>query len=298
MAATVRVDSARPAAWRAIDSVSLFALSAGLAALQILLKVGPEDHWTTVRTYLLILATGAASYVFIRRCTSRREPLMDLAPLRNTSFLAASVLNLVLGVSLFASMYLSSLFLGFVRFHTALEIGQITTVVGVAQLAAAPFAAWLGKRLPSRALAGFGFALFALGTLSNAFLTPRTDFSGLILPQVARGAALLFCIVPITSVALDRCPSEALSNASSLFNLIRNIGGVVGIGVVDTIVNLRPPAIVHSLLFGLEHGRAATSAFAGVPSALFNGGFARADSSDMTFFRPIIERAAAHGCLQ
>ncbi len=293
VAATVRADSATPSAWRNIDIYSFLALSCGLAALQILLKVGPEDHWTKTRTYFLLFATGVATYVFVRRCLTQREPLLDLSPLGNSSFLAASVLNVVLGASLFASMYLSSLFLGFVRFHTPFEIGKIMTVVGVAQIAAAPFAASLDKKLPSRVLAGAGFTLFVLGALSNAFLTPRTDFSGLILPQVIRGAALLFCIVPITSVALDPLPSEALSNASSLFNLVRNIGGAVGIGIVDTIINLRPPAIATHLLSSLEHGRAAVAAFVGIPLGMFGGNPADADPSDLTFVRPIIERAAA-----
>ena len=72
--------------------------------------------------------------------------------------------------------------------------------------------------MPARWVVAIGFGLFAAGAFGNAFQTPKTDFAGLLVPQILRGAALLFCIVPITNVALDDLPSEALANASGLLN--------------------------------------------------------------------------------
>jgi DHA2 family multidrug resistance protein len=116
----------------------------------------------------------------------------------------------------------------------------------------------------------------------------------LIVPQVLRGAALLFCILPITNVALDELPPEALSNASGLLNFMRNVGGAIGIGIVDTIVNVRPQAIGARVLDELVRGMAATAAFVGVPKDLLAGvNIAHADPGDMAFVKPIIARAAA-----
>jgi MFS transporter, DHA2 family, multidrug resistance protein len=293
VASTVRIDQGNSNAWRTIDALAFIALSGGLAALEILLKVAPEDHWVSARTYLLLCAVGLTGFVFIKRCLHRAHPLVDLSPLRQASFSGASILNFVLGASLFASVYLTSLFLGFVRYHTALEIGQIMTVAGVSQLLAAPLAAWADKKVPAGRLALCGFILFALGAFSNGFQTPRTDFAGLLIPQIERGAAVLLCIVPITGLALDPLPTSEVSNASSLFNLIRNIGGGVGIGIVDTIINIRPPQIVNGLLAALQHGDRAKAAFVGIPLSFLSGNPGNLDPSDLTFIKPIIERAAA-----
>jgi DHA2 family multidrug resistance protein len=265
-----------------------------LAALQTLLKIAPEDHWTAIRDYALLSATLGAGAVFIRRCTNTNEALVDLAPLRNLGFTVACTYNFVLGTALYGSLYVLSLLLGFVRFHTPLEIGTIMTVMGVSQLVAAPLATLADRWLPARWVVALGFGLFAAGALSNAFETPTTDSAGLLVPQILRGAALLFCILPTTNVALQHLPAEALSNASGLLNFMRNVGGAVGIGLVDTILNVRPPAIAKRLLDELVHGRAATAAFVGIPKDLLAGvNLAQADPADVAFVKPIIARAAA-----
>ncbi len=168
------------------------------------------------------------------------------------------------------------------------------TVTGLAQLLAAPLATLADKRFPAMAITAFGFGLFGLGSFANAFATPRSDFSDLFWPQVLRGAAVLFCILPITNVALDQQPAAELANASGLLNLIRNVGGAVGIGLVDTIVNVRPAAIASQLVSGLTHGSRRIADFVGVPVDLVAGQtIASMDPSDLAVVRPIVARAAA-----
>lgn len=292
--AVVRVDEADRSAWRTVDLPGFASLSISLGCLQTLLKLAPEDHWAAPRDYLLVAVTLGCGYFFVRRCIGRREPLVDFTPLRDAGFSAACVYNFVLGVGLFGSIYLLPLFLGFVRFHTPIEIGLIMTVMGVSQLVAAPLATVAERRLPARAVALAGFALFGAGAIANAFQTPRTDFADLVWPQILRGAALLFCILPITTVALGDLAPEELSNASGILNFMRNIGGAVGIGLVDTVINVRPSAIAKHLIDQLVAGNAQVAAFVGVPVELLQGvDVARADPADIAFVRPIVERAAA-----
>jgi len=292
--AIVRIDRADRSAWRTVDVPAFAALSVGLGCLQTLLKVAPEDRWASVRDDLLIAVTLASGYLFVRRCLRRKEPLVDLAPLRCPSFAAACGFNFVLGMGLFGSLYVLPLFLGFVRFHSPLEIGTIMTVMGVSQLLAAPLATIADRRLSPQAVAFAGFAMFATGALVNAFQTPRTDFTELLLPQILRGTALLFCILPITNVALADLGADELSNASGLLNLMRNVGGAVGIGLVDTIVNVRPAAIGQALVDRLVRGDAATANFVGIPVDMLRGAdLAHADPADIAFVKPILERAAA-----
>ncbi len=290
----VHVDDPDRSAWHSIDVPGFMALSISLASLQILLKVAPEDHWHALRDYLLIGSTLFCGTVFVLRCLRREEPLVDLRPLRHIGFSVACAYNFLLGVGLFGSLYVLPLFLGFVRFHTPLEIGIIMTVMGVSQLAAAPLATIADRRLPAQWVAFIGFAMFAAGALINAFQTPRTDYAQLLLPQILRGAALLFCVLPITNVALDELPAEELSNASGLLNFMRNIGGAVGIGLVDTIVNLRPPVIVKQLVDRLVAGDPKAAIFSGLPIGMLRGeDISKADPEDIAFIKPILERAAA-----
>ena len=294
VARVVDVDRPDRSAWRTIDAVAFVGLAAGLAALQILMKLAPPDHWTAPRDFGLAALTMAGFVLFVLRCRSAADPLVDLSPLRDGGFTAACGFNFVLGIAFFGSLYLLPLFLGFVRFHTPLEIGITMTVMGAAQLIVAPLATFADRRLPAQLVVAIGFGLFALGSLANAFETPRSDFAELLLPQILRGAALLFCILPITNVALDDMPAHELSNASGLLNFMRNIGGAIGIGIVDTIVNVRPPAIAAHLLDQLTAGVATTAAFVGLPRDLLQGvSIAHADPDDIAFATPIIARAAA-----
>jgi DHA2 family multidrug resistance protein len=86
---------------------------------------------------------------------------------------------------------------------------------------------------------GLGYGLFAAGLISNGFMTYETDFKDLFWPQIFRGAAVLFCLLPTTALALNGLPAERLSNASGLFNLMRNLGGAIGIALIDTILEQR-----------------------------------------------------------
>jgi DHA2 family multidrug resistance protein len=294
VAARIRIDDADSSAWRTIDAMALVALAAALALFLILLKLAPADHWVAARDFFLTAGTLVAGTVFVRRCIGTPEALVDFSPLRARSFSAACLFNFALGLGLYGSVYLLPLFLGFVRYHTPLEIGIIMTVTGVAQLLVAPVATLVDKRVPAIAVAAFGFGLFAAGAFANAFETPRSDFSDLFWPQVLRGAAVLFCILPITNVALDAQPAAHLANASGLLNLMRNIGGAIGIGLVDTIVNVRPPAIASQLISDLMHGSHRIADFVGLPVDLVAGQtMATMDPSDVALVRPIIARAAA-----
>jgi len=289
----VHVDEPDPAAWRRVDVVAFAALSVGLGALQVLMKVAPPDRWTSPRDVALGAVTVAALGLFVWRCARAVDPLVDLAPLRSVPFTVACVDNFLLGVAYFGSLYVLPVFLGFVRFHTPLEIGVIMTVAGAAQLAVAPFATIAERRLPASWMVGVGFALFAVGCVLNASENPRTDFGGLVVPQILRGAAVLLCILPITNVALEDLPAEMLSNASAVLNLLRNVGGAIGIGLVDTILNVRPHPVAERLLAQLRHGDAAAAAFVGIPRDMLAGtNAASADPGDVAFLTPIIERAA------
>jgi hypothetical protein len=115
-------------------------------------------------------------------------------------------------------------FLAYVRTHNALEIGEVMLVTGVAQLASAPIPVVPVRRFDERVLSAFGFVLFAVALGLSAFQT-RTMFW----PQLPRGCAIMFCILPPTQLALGQLAKSAIADASGLFNMMRNLGGAIGI---------------------------------------------------------------------
>ena len=174
-----------------------------LAGLEIGLKEAPHRGWLSPTCIALAVGQrGRSSTLFVRRSLRTAHPVVQLSTLKRRSFAAGCALSFCLGVGLFGSVYLMPVFLAFVRRHDAFEIGTIMLVTGVAQLIAAPVAAILESRVGARWLTGMGFALFALG-LGLSALQPRTaDFDEMFWPQIMRGVAIMFCLLPPTRIAL------------------------------------------------------------------------------------------------
>jgi DHA2 family multidrug resistance protein len=101
---------------------------------------------------------------------------------------------------------------------------------------AAPIAGALESRLDSRWLSAFGFSLFAIGLAMSAFESRTADFDEMFWPQVLRGFAAMFCLLPPTRLALEMLPHKQVPDASGLFNMMRNLGGAVGIALIDTVL--------------------------------------------------------------
>jgi DHA2 family multidrug resistance protein len=190
-------------------------------------------------------------------------------------------------------VYLIPVFLAFVRGHDALEIGSTMLVTGVAQLAIAPIAVALERRLDARLLTGVGFALFALGLGLSAFETRDTDFSGMFWPQVIRGTAIMFCLLPPTRLALGALSETQVPDASGLFNLMRNLGGAIGIALIDTVLYGQTGIHADALRARLLAGDMTTATTMGLDPGLFaNGLSGPLTLSAEAYVRPMIEKAA------
>ena len=191
-----------------IDYATLILAAVFLASLELLLNEAPGRHWhgTFVYSVASICAVSGATGVW--RALSHATPFIDLRRFRNRSFALGCGLSFIFGMGLYGSVYLLALFLRLVRGHTPLVIGEIMVVSGAAQLVMAPAAALLETRMNARLLTAIGFAVFGLGLLANGFATPQSDFWGLFWPQILRGVAVMFCILPATRLALEGWPAR------------------------------------------------------------------------------------------
>lgn len=281
------------AALRRLDIATLILFAVFLAGLQWLLHEGPVHHWRGALIWGLTAGVGFAFVFGIKRALSVSHPFVDLKRFGQRGFAAGCGLSFVLGLGLYGSVYLLSLFLGVVRGHAPLAIGMVLVVSGGAQLLTAPVAAWAETRANARLLTGFGFALFGVGLIANGFTTIQSDFDALFWPQVLRGLAMMFCLLPATRLALDGWPPGDVAEASGLFNLMRNLGGAIGIAMIDTVMQSRTEAHAAAIGARLQAGDAAMARLVGLPTATFRGhDMGPVDPITRAMVRPLVERTA------
>jgi DHA2 family multidrug resistance protein len=277
---------------RSLDFLSLMLMAIALATLEILLKEAPQRGWTSGLALGLFGVCGAAGAAFFYRTLRARLPVVDLAILGDRDFALGCWLSFVLGFGLYGSVYLMPVFLGLVRLHDAFEIGQVMLVTGIAQLLTAPIAVQVERRCDPKLLSAFGFALFGIGLALSYFQTWETDFDQMLWPQVIRGIAIMFCLLPPTRLALGHLAAELVPNASGLFNLMRNLGGAIGIALIDTVIWVRAPEHVDRIVQKLLAGDRATAILVGLPTDRFTGKpLGPVDADIQEFARPLVERA-------
>jgi DHA2 family multidrug resistance protein len=283
---------------RTLDIQSLALMATALAALEIALKEAPGRGWTAGLVIGLLVLSAACLVRFIGRTRIARHPIVSLGSFAQRPFAIGCVLSFVLGIGLFGSVYLMPVFLAFVRHHTALEIGTTMLVTGAAQLLMAPVAVALEQRVGPRVLTAVGFAAFAAGLAFSAWQTPQTDFDGMFWPQVIRGLAIMFCLLPPTRLALGHVSKALVADASGLFNLMRNLGGAIGIALIDTIIYSRAPTHAAEIARRLLAGDAETARWIGLPVALITATPGHApDAMAATQIAPLIEAAALTGAI-
>lgn len=278
---------------RALDWPSLAAMALALAALEIALKEAPQRGWTSGLVVGLLVLSATSATAFVQRSLRHVQPVVSLRTFGDRRFAAGCLFSFVLGIGLFGSVYLMPVFLAFVRGHNALEIGTIMLVTGVAQLVTAPIAVVLEQRVSARLLTAFGFALFGVGLYLSAFQTPQTDYAGMFWPQVLRGVAIMFCLLPPTRMALGHLPPLQVPDASGLFNLMRNLGGAIGLALIDTVIYSRSPLHARDMMTQLQAGDMETARFLGIPGeVLARLATAPPDQATQALLATLTEKAA------
>jgi DHA2 family multidrug resistance protein len=130
-------------------------------------------------------------------------------------------------------------YLAEVRGYSALMIGETMFISGIAMFCAAPLVGRLMAKVDMRLLIAIGLALFAIGTWQMTWITRDFDFYELLWPQIFRGVGMMMAMVPVNNIALGTLPPQRVKNASGLFNLTRNLGGAVGLAILNTTLDSR-----------------------------------------------------------
>ncbi len=223
---------------RQADYAGIVLLAMALGTLEYVLEEGARWNWfsdRTIRTCAVIAAVSGT--LFVVRSLTYAYPVVDLRALGNRNFLVGCILSFVTGVGIFSTIYLTPLFLGYVRGFSAWQTGMAVFSTGVASLVGVPIYVALARKVDMRWLMMFGLASFGLSMWSFTFITHDWGDDQLLIPQILRGFPQVFAVAPAVTLGLGSLPPERLKYASGLFNMMRNLGGAVGIAVCGLVLN-------------------------------------------------------------
>lgn len=239
------------------------ALMAGcLGCLEYVLEEGPRKNWFGDGAIVACVWISAiCGFLFVVRALTANEPVVDLRALRIRNFAIGCVLSFITGTGIFVSVYLTPVFLARVRGFDSLQIGIALLSVGGFQLLGLVAYQICARFIDMRWLLMFGLTLFGAGCYLYVPLTNDWGWQQLLLPQALRGFGQQFSIAPIVTMALGALPPARLRSASGLFNLMRNLGGAIGIAVASTMLNDRLNFHYLRLAEHVTTGQPAAAAF-------------------------------------
>jgi DHA2 family multidrug resistance protein len=243
---------------RSFDLFGLVLMALFLGSLEYVLEEGERDDWFGDDTILSLTIVGTlCGLLFFWRMLSRKDPLVDLRAFGNINFAFGSLFSLIMGIGLYGSVYVIPLFLGRVRGFDSLEIGQTMFVTGLAMFLSAPIAGRLSRVVDLRRMLAFGLVSFGISVWWLAHLTNQSSFWEMLLPQMMRGFSMMFMFLPVNQLSLGTMAPHQIKNASGLYNLMRNLGGAIGLALINTIATMRTAAHSQHLNEQVTWARAA-----------------------------------------
>ena len=220
-----------------IDFFGIALIAIFLGSLQFVLEEGSKNQWFEDDTILMLTITAIISgAVMLWWELVNPHPIIDLYAFKNRNFTIGCIYSFILGIGLYTIIYLTPIYLGSIKGLNSLQIGYYLMVVGLFQLVSAFIAGPLEKKIDLRVMLCLGFGLFALGSWLNGQLTVESGYWEFFIPQAIRGSALMLCFLPINTLTLGLLPMEEVKNASGLYNLMRNLGGAIGLAVANTLI--------------------------------------------------------------
>ncbi|HCJ27888.1 MAG TPA: EmrB/QacA family drug resistance transporter [Pseudomonas sp.] len=233
----------KPPHWellKSTDYAGIVTLAMGLGCLQVFLEEGHRKDWLESSLIVQLGSVAVVSLIlFVILQLSRPNPLINLGILRERNFGLTSVASLGMGLGLYGSIYLLPLYLAQIQNYNALQIGQVIMWMGIPQLFLIPLVPKLMKVVAPKLLCAAGFALFGISSFASGALNP--DFAGdQFHPiQIIRALGQPMIMVTISLIATAYIQPQDAGSASSLFNILRNLGGAIGIALLATLLDSR-----------------------------------------------------------
>ena len=219
------------------DGLGFGALVVWTGALQIVLDKGQEDDWFGAVWIRWAVAALVISFVyFIYRSWFKKDSLVNLKVLKDRNFAIGSLLIFLFGIGIYSTVTVLPLFYQELLGYTAFTAGLVVAPRGLGAICGMPVIGFLSNKVDPRWLLTFGFFVFGLTTLYFGNVTLDVSPTTLLVPILITGFALSFVFVPISTAAYGTLDNTQIGNASGLFNLMRNVGGSIGISIASTML--------------------------------------------------------------
>jgi MFS transporter, DHA2 family, multidrug resistance protein len=222
------------------DWPGVITMAIGLGALQTVLEEGNKDDWfgsDFIVRLSIVAAVALALFLWIE--LTSKKPLLNLRLLFRRNFGFGILANFLLGIALYGSVFILPVYLSRIQGYNAEQIGMVLAWTGLPQLLLIPLVPQLMKRFDARIIIGVGFALFAASNFMNIYMTADYASDQLFWPNVVRAVGQALVFAPLSSVATAGIEPENAGSASGLFNMMRNLGGAVGIAMLQTFLTKR-----------------------------------------------------------
>jgi DHA2 family multidrug resistance protein len=231
------------------DWIGIATMAVGLASLQTVLELGNQRDWfgsPTIVRLSILAAFFLALFVVIELRSSR--PAVRLRLLANRNFGFGTFANVLVGFTLYGSVYVLPEYLALVQGYNSEQIGEVLAWVGLPQLLIIPFVPWLTARFDARMVVGAGLVVFAASCFLNIHMS--LDYSGpqLFWSNIVRAVGQAVVIAPLAGIAMLNVAPQDAAAASGIFNMLRNLGGAIGTAALETVITKREQ--FHSNIIG------------------------------------------------
>jgi MFS transporter, DHA2 family, multidrug resistance protein len=263
-----------------LDYIGFALLVIGMCALQVVLDKGQEDDWFASTLITGLSVTAAVALVAFTIWELRRaDPIVDLHLFRDRAFASGNVLMFMLGFALMGTTVLLPLFVQTLLGYTAEQAGLVLSPGGFATMVMMPIVGMLSGRIDARLLIVIGLAGTAIAMFHMSGFDIGVDYSTLGWARVYQSLGLALLFIPINTAAYQRVPADKNANASAIINMMRNIGGSVGIAVLTTYIARREQANQVTLIRHVTPYGAATNRMLQTLQQIYQAGHASAVGS-------------------
>ena len=270
----IDVDKPNWSLLKGFDLTGLTLMALFLGCLEYVLEEGERWDWFSDGTILFAAVVSAvAAGLFFWRVLTYHQPIVDLRAFRIRNFAMGSLYSFVVGIGLYCGTYVVPLFLAEVRGFSSLQIGLTVVVTGCTQILISPFTTIIARKIDLRLMLAMGMGLFMTAMWMTAGLTNQASFWELLVPQMVRGCALMFCFLPANLISLSSLPPDVLKASAGLYNLMRNLGGAIGLAALGTVMNLRLHFHWNRLIESVNPARPAVQHFLNVETSRFDPHF-------------------------
>ncbi len=221
-----------------IDYWGLFLLTTSMGALQVVLDKGQQEDWLNssfIISFSIITIISLIALIWVE--LTHPHPIVNLRLFKNLSFSAGNLIMFVVGFCLYSSIMLIPMFLQTLMGYSATDAGMVMAPGGVATLVTMPFVGAMLAKRDGRKIVLSGLLIGAFSMFIMQGLNLEASYWAFVWPRIVLGIGLAMIFVPLTTVTLSVIPRDEMGNATGVFNLLRNIGGSVGIAIAATLLS-------------------------------------------------------------